>query len=97
MGDGRVGQHAFEIFLNNGHQIAQGHGDDGQEDQDLGEVIAVGGAQGGKPQQNGHGRDLGGSGDIGHQLVGAALIDIRGPEVDGEGGQFEEKTGQGQE
>jgi len=40
MSDGGVGQHAFEVFLDDGHQVAEGHGDRRKDDQSDGEVIA---------------------------------------------------------
>ena len=35
MGDTGIGQQAFKVFLNQGRQISEGHGNSGQEDQDL--------------------------------------------------------------
>ena len=50
VGDGGVGQHALEVFLDDGHQVAQGHGGDGKNHQGLGEAVTVADAQGGKAQ-----------------------------------------------
>ena len=97
MGDGGVGQHALKIFLDDGHQVAQGHGDHGEDDQGDGEVIAGAVAQDRQAQQQGDRRGLGGGGDEGDDLVGASLVDVRGPEVEGEHGQFKEKARHGQQ
>ena len=91
MGDGGVGQHALDVFLDDGHQVAQGHGDRGEDDQGDGKVIAGAVGQDRQAQEQGHRGGLGGGGDEGDDLIGAPLVDVRGPEVEGEHGELEEK------
>jgi hypothetical protein len=70
---------------------------DGEDDQGDGEVIA--GAVRPEPPgaEQGHRGGLGGGGDEGDDLIGAALVNVRGPEVEGEHGQLKEEARHGQE
>ena len=70
---------------------------DGKNDQGNGEVIAGDLAQDRQAEQQGHRGGLGGGGDEGDDLIGAALVNVRGPEVEGEHGQLEKEARHGQE
>ncbi len=70
---------------------------DGEDDQGDGEVIAGAVGQDRQAQEQGHRGGLGGGGDEGDDLIGTALVDVRGPEVEGEHGQLEKEARHGQE
>ena len=97
LGDAGVGEHPLQVLLGDGREIPDGHGQDRKRHEDVGEVGAALLACGGQADQHGHRADFRGGGDEGRRLMGGALVDVGGPDVEREDGELEEKPAQGEQ
>ncbi len=90
VGDGGVGQHALDIALGDGDQIAQAHGQEGEDDEHA-LPVRVQPVQPvhQQPNREGKGGDLGGAAQEEGHGGGGALIDVRHPHVEGYGAELE--------
>ena len=95
LGDAGIGQHAFDVSLVNGGQIAQGHGGNGHRDQDRPPIFLVGQAHGScteQAQEDGKPSRFRGCGKNRRDGGWRTFVDIGGPEVEGHGRYLEAKT-----
>ena len=97
MGNARISQQTFDVVLDQGRQVTDGHGSDGQNSQRPSQLADVNTGQADQPQQQNDRADFRQGGNKGGGFVGGALVDIRGPEMHGEQGKLVEKSAQQQD
>src|SRR5262249_5193909 len=93
VGDGGIGEHAFKVALEEGEDVADGHGEGGHDFEEAEDGLAVGCGvvkvdEGDGVEDRDDGRGLGGEGEEGGDGRGGALVDVRGVKVEGDGGDF---------
>ena len=91
VGNGGIGQHALDVVLAQSGEVADGHGEDGDDPhQGLPHAVEHGEAREEQADEDGEGGNLGRSRQEGYDGGWCAFIDVRGPDVEGSGGDFEE-------
>ena len=90
MGDAGVGEHALDVALEERAEVADGHGERGEDPDQHGPAVLHGREAGeGDAQQDGEGGGLGGGRHEADDGGGRALVDVGGPDVEGGGGDLE--------
>ena len=93
MSDGRIGQHALHVVLNESAKIAKRHGKrGGNPDEPEPSCGHVGGKE--NPQQHRKGSSLGTGRHERHYRSGRAFVDVRCPDVEGSKSHLETQANQ---
>ena len=93
VGDGRVGQHALHVLLAKGGEVADGHGEDGDDpEQRRPERVEIGEHLVDDAQEQREGGGFGRGGEQRDDGRGRAFVDVGRPDVEGRGGDFEENA-----
>src|SRR5216683_3116532 len=99
LGDAGVGHHALDIGLHSSHDVPQGHredGDDGDRNDQRGEIDLPEAAIDEDANESGKASSLGADREEGRRWSWSAFVDVRGPHVEWDGGDFEAETGEDQ-
>ena len=95
MGDGRIGQHALHVLLAKGGEVADGHGEDGDDpEQRRPERTQIGEHFVDDAQKQCEGGGFGRGGKQRNNGRRRAFVDVGRPDVEGRGGDFEENADQ---
>ena len=90
VGDAGVGEHALDVALEERAEVADGHGERGEDPDQDGPAVLHGREAGeGDAEQDGEGGGFGGGGHEADDRGGCALVDVGGPDVERSGGDLE--------
>ena len=94
MADRRIGHQALDVLLADGREGAEHHRGDGEEDDDLLPVGAIGSKRHGDAHDQRHRRHLGGGGEERGDRRRRAFVDVGRPHVERHGRDLEGKAGE---
>src|SRR5260370_42647702 len=99
LGDAGVGHHALDIGLHSGHDVPQGHrenGDDGDRNDQRGEIDLPRAAIDEDADESGKESSLGAAREKGRRWGWSAIVGVRGHRMEWAGGAFEGADGEDQ-